>query len=571
MKASEVLRRYAAGERNFRGVNLSGQSFKDENLSGADFGKADLRSTNFQGATLVKTDFTHANFGLRTHWCVLLIIFSLFLASFSAIWSNFAFSLLQTDVVFGFNQQPLNWVGLMILVSILLIWIRDGIKIKSGILPLLLGLSIFVSTIATAGTVSKDAALRALVLSLAFASISIAVFSLSIALTVAFAIAGKLAFSSIAISTLIISFLQIKYVISTDVVTGIFTLITVIIAATIAFLTVREEEQDSWIRSYTIFITAIKGTNFYQANLTDAHFTKVNLRGINLRKANLTRVNWYKAKMLGWVRIDNTYLKSIQIRQWLIGKGIDKNFDGQKLQGVNFQGADLSGASFIDTNLNEANLQDANLSGAKLIQTQLDKTNLTGATLTGACIEDWGITSHTKLDEVKCEYIFMRSPTKSDPNPWRKPDNRQEKFKGNDFADFIQPVFDTLDLYHNQGVEPKAIAISWKKLTEDNPDANLRYVSLEVKGENNLLLRLKAEPNADLSKLSADYFETYNYFKQLAAEEAAEKYVVLLEEKDDRINSLENFVKIALEKSSSTVNIQRGNYNEHIGGNYSEG
>ena len=86
-----------------------------------------------------------------------------------------------------------------------------------------------------------------------------------------------------------------------------------------------------------------------------------------------------------------------------------------------------------------------------------------------------------------------------------------------------------------------------------------------------MLLRLKAEPNADLSKLSADYFETYNYFKKLAAEEAAEKYIVLLEEKDDRINSLENFVKIALEKSSSTVNIQRGNYNENIGGNYNEG
>ncbi len=43
MKAAEVLRRYAAGERNFRGVNLRGQSFKGADLSGADFSYADIR------------------------------------------------------------------------------------------------------------------------------------------------------------------------------------------------------------------------------------------------------------------------------------------------------------------------------------------------------------------------------------------------------------------------------------------------------------------------------------------------------------------------------------------------
>ena len=34
MKASEVLRRYAAGERDFHCVNLRGQSFKGKNLLG---------------------------------------------------------------------------------------------------------------------------------------------------------------------------------------------------------------------------------------------------------------------------------------------------------------------------------------------------------------------------------------------------------------------------------------------------------------------------------------------------------------------------------------------------------
>jgi hypothetical protein len=77
----------------------------------------------------------------------------------------------------------------------------------------------------------------------------------------------------------------------------------------------------------------------------------------------------------------------------------------------------------------------------------------------------------------------MRLPTKLNPDPLRKPDNREEVFKDGDFADFIQPIVDTLDLYHNQGVDPRAIAIAFKQLAENNPEADLRIVGMEVRGE----------------------------------------------------------------------------------------
>ncbi|NER47665.1 MAG: pentapeptide repeat-containing protein [Symploca sp. SIO1B1] len=54
--------------------------------------------------------------------------------------------------------------------------------------------------------------------------------------------------------------------------------------------------------------------------------------------------------------------------------------------------------------MNKASLQDANLSRANLMQTQLQCADLTGATLTGAYIKDWGITTTTKLNRVKCDY-----------------------------------------------------------------------------------------------------------------------------------------------------------------------
>ena len=47
MKASEVLRRYAAGERDFRHANLRGQSFKGQDLSGADLDEVSIRENSF--------------------------------------------------------------------------------------------------------------------------------------------------------------------------------------------------------------------------------------------------------------------------------------------------------------------------------------------------------------------------------------------------------------------------------------------------------------------------------------------------------------------------------------------
>ncbi|NES86562.1 MAG: pentapeptide repeat-containing protein [Moorea sp. SIO2B7] len=307
------------------------------------------------------------------------------------------------------------------------------------------------------------------------------------------------------------------------------------------------DPRDAWIRSIAIAFATTRGTSFYKADLTDADFTGATLKSTDLRETIITHTCWKNTIKFDQARPGTSYLQYENIRQLLITReGQDKNFDNFNLRGINLKGANLQDASFIGTKLNRANLQDANLSRAKLVQTQLDKADLTGATLTGATIEDWGITSHTQLQGVRCRYVFMRLPTNDNPNPRRKPDNWEEEFEDGDFTDFIKPIVDTLDLYHNQDVDPRAIAISFKQLAENNPDAELEIMAMEKRGKDKFLLRAATAPSADHSKLNTEYFTTYNNIKALVEAKAQ----VLLAEKDSRILSLETMIQTALQRPS---------------------
>ena len=131
MEANEVLTRYKNGERDFRRVNLRGQSFQGQDLSGADLSEADIRGANFNSAILTGTNFCDAKAGLQKRWVTVLLLVSWIVSGLSGI-----ASLLGGEVValiFDSNDQSLlndqvsGCIGLVTLIIVYSVILRQGI------------------------------------------------------------------------------------------------------------------------------------------------------------------------------------------------------------------------------------------------------------------------------------------------------------------------------------------------------------------------------------------------------------------------------------------------------------
>ncbi|NEP04517.1 MAG: hypothetical protein F6K25_15565 [Okeania sp. SIO2G4] len=151
---------------------------------------------------------------------------------------------------------------------------------------------------------------------------------------------------------------------------------------------------------------------------------------------------------------------------------------------------------------------------------------------------------------------FLQLPPEEslNPNARRKPDNWEKNFEDGEFVDFITPMVETLDLYHNGKADPRIVAYSFQKLREDHPEAEMEIVSMERRGKNRqgFLMRTETAPQADHSELHKEYFQTYNKSEALPPEE----FQQLLAEKDKQIQRLAAWVDIAMQRP----NIYAENY-----------
>ncbi|WP_246276943.1 pentapeptide repeat-containing protein [Microcoleus asticus] len=321
------------------------------------------------------------------------------------------------------------------------------------------------------------------------------------------------------------------------------------------------------------WIASIGGTRFRGSNLTTANFTEANLNSTDFRDSILKRTCWFEAKNLEKARTEGTYLQNQKVRQLVVNKkGKNQHFEHLNLRDLHLEKVDLQDAYLNGADLSGTTLENATLAGARLAKAQLYQANLKGAGLTGAYIENWGISTDTNLDAVKCDYIYMKVPTEADPDPCRKPDNRKEIFRAGDFTDFIAPIvktlelyqtqnvdlrvlgrtFKTLDFYHYEGIDPSVAAIALKQLAEQHPEAGLKVVVLQGVGEEKIRLQARVTEETDRSKLSAEYIEKYQEIASLPYGDL-QSLLAAMAEKDERIRGLENMVMAAMKSEKFYV------------------
>jgi uncharacterized protein YjbI with pentapeptide repeats len=518
-------------------------------LTEFNYNNAQFRGIIFSKANLEKVSFKGINCGVGSGWKLFLFlgILTLALLSGSVLGAGSSLSVeLLTEISPSIH-------GILVLISLLCTLFIVSQK------GFLLGVSIGVATL-----------IPFLILSI-FLPVSEADFDISLYF---FTGAGSIVSVAFGIATTALSVTLAAVVIESVTVATITVFIPAIIMAAataqtfkampivviaVAFASyfnwkaINGDQTFQWIFQTAVAIAIWKGNLFEGANLTDADFTDAVLKLCDLRGANLTRTRFFQARGLEFSRLGNTYLENPKIRQLVVTlNGQAQNFEGLNLEGVNLQDANLQDASFIGANLNHANLQKADLSRAILKQAQLDGADLTGAILTGACIEDWGLTGTTKLEGVQCNYVFMRLETKDNPNRLRKPDNWGENFAEGEFSDFIKPYVDTLDLYHSQDIDPRAISIALKNLSANHPGEKLMLVAIERRGNNGLNLRFTTAPGADKSELSHEYFTDYARIKK----ELPIAVQLRLAEQDAEISILKGTIEQFIEAGTHRSKIQ---------------
>ena len=464
--------------------NLRGANLKGRNLADADFSDADIRSTNFSGANLREAKFCKAKAGLKRRWAILLVLASWLLALISGFLSGYIGYFVSLIFSSELDDRVAGWVSLIVLIIFFFVTLRRGI------IP-----------------------------ALGFAAGAFAVaFAVAGAFAVAFAVAGAFAVAFAVAMTLLCGYM--------------------------AWQALKGNEKYALIRNVAIAIAALGGTSFRGADLSDADFRGARLKSTDLRKAILNRTYWHNTEKLDRVRPGTSYLSNAEVRELVrTGQGQGKNFDHlEELRGINLKEANLTDASFIGSNLNRANLQRTNLSRASLVQTLLEGADLTGATLTGAYIQDWGISSTTKIERTNCDYVYLKLPTNEKPDPDRHPADTNTNFKPGEFASLVGVVTNTIDLVFENGIDWKAFLPTLQELQFKYQEENLSIAAIEKKPDGAFVVRLNVSPYADKGLIETQAKKLYEEkLKLIEAQHRAElksleaEYSIKLSNKTEEI------------------------------------
>ena len=287
----------------------------------------------------------------------------------------------------------------------------------------------------------------------------------------------------------------------------------------------------------------LSGTNLSGADLSDADLSDADLREADLSGADLSDADFREADLSG------ADLSDADLREADLSGAdlIEANLSGANLQdadlsGADLSGADLSGADLSGADLSGANLYGVNLSGLNLPRIQALGTNFEGATLTGACIMDWNINSQTNLQNVQCDYIFLKRFYYKKEKKWiysdRVPHDSDKIFAPGEFTKRYQKILETVNLYFGEGIDWQVFLNSFQKLQEEEKikiadgEREIPIVQgIEKTGDGSFVIKVGVSPDTDKGEIEKSFWQKY----QRQLKEAEEKYRLELNFKEEQI------------------------------------
>jgi uncharacterized protein YjbI with pentapeptide repeats len=544
---------------DFSHQKLQGRSFAHTSLAHHTFIGADIRGVDFQSADLRNADFSHVKAGptrLMARLQTLLKILLVFLSGIAIACSGVIVGHLY---VFASSDKIVLGIGIThTLICFGFITCKKGLGSALGLISLATASLMIISfALAPSEHTSDQISMGALAIGGTIAGI------VGVAQVITWTRRRLLPLIGTIVGILFGGLITISMETPGRDLTGclLMSIACLSLANYMGQKAMINDERYRIISDLTIALASIGGTSFKGANLANANFSNAKLTSTNFQDADLTHVCWRGAD-ISRAKGDRTYLENPIVRQLLVtGDGQRQDFSKLDLRLVNLNQAKLAQATLVGTDLTNATLQQADLTGANLCHAQLHGTDLSQSNLTGAWIENWGISTETKFQDLTCDYVFTHWPTEANRNPGRKPNSSNAAFKPGDFVEFIAPLikvlnYTTLDLIHHDGIDPTAAAIAMIQLTEAHPEAKLSLVSLDGRGNDKIRLQAIVDDESDQSQLYDEYFQNYQQLQTLPYNDIQSIFMAYTE-RGNYIRSLESMLGSAIQQPKFHIETNR--------------
>lgn len=550
------------------------RSFEGKNLRGKDFSHKNIKGFSFKSANLSEANFKHAKAGIPSFCLLFIIIFISFSSLFSGLIIGFSTSLpsvifSQIDSSIYKEISALTFFNSFLFILLIYLYVLRGLNKYILYLSMAVFLSASFIAYLFKSNIGVDALIQLFVIAITFSSIILGTIVQTIFLTVLNKKIAIILFNFFGIIGLLSGINEgsgnMHYSISL-LLTLILSYVLIVISTYISLKSIGGTIKYKLFKEISINFCSLFGTSFYGSILSNADFTDSFLPNCDFRKSTIKKTCWFNTKKLSIARIEDTYLENNKIRSLVTTKcGSGINYDYLEMRDLHLDNAYLVNSSFIGSDLSNSTLINCDLSRSKLVKTRLYDVDFNQANLTGCCIQDWSVSIHTNFNNVSCDYIFMRLQTKDNPDPWRKPDSWKENFGDGDFTDFITPIvkalnfyqmedadstdsknlLKTIDLIHHNNIDPSAITVALKEISEKYPHAQLELVSLEGIKENKIRIKATIDNYIDQSEISEEYFKIYKKIIGMP-DNNIQTLISKLEERDKHIKRLEDMVNFAI-------------------------